>query len=132
MTEETLEEGIKLSKKPKYSPYDDSNDIDEQTIRNFVRKDQDNLFFIDMLKQEQEFDDPGNIYYGWLQNIKKVIENGIRDNQNNERICVKYEWLKTYFNSVVTDDNAWLPVPEDLSFEEQGVFRNSYRDLEIK
>ena len=131
LTEETLEEGIQLSRKPKMSPYDDSSEVDEQTIRSFVRRDMDDLYFLDMLKQDQEINDDGTEYYDWLIKVKNLIEDGLQENSNNLRVLMKYRWMKKYFNSVVTDDHAYFPIPGGLDEYESRQFRDGYKDLKI-
>ena len=119
--------------KPAINQYIEYAKDDEDAIRDIeslLRKDRDGLFFVDMLKQDQELIDDGTEYYEWLLKIRNIICEGL----SNPDIAVKtkYQWLQEYFNEVVTDEKAFLPVPEDSLNDKNNTFRNQYTKLKIE
>ncbi len=107
-------------------------DKDEDSLNalmNLLRKDHDGMFYVDMLRQEQELSDYGDEYYEWLCDMRKIIIDGL--NNKDDKVIVKYQWLKGYFNSVVTNEKGLYPVPLDMNLKEQKVFRDKYDSLMI-
>lgn len=105
----------------------DKYDIDD--IKSLILEDNDGLIYVDMLHQDQEMYDMGDEYYNWLLDIRSIIEGGL----SNEKIDIrmKYEWLKKYYNNVVTDDRAFFPSPYSLNDEQRRLFRSQYKELKI-
>lgn len=131
MTEDTFQEGVRLSQEPLYGPYDNTNDVNQQILEKLVRRDSDGLLFINMLRQDDEMNDYGNEYYFWLNDVRNIILKGLAES-TDEKITVKYRWLKNYFNSVVTDDSIPFPVPEECLLDGTADdFIQKYRELEI-
>ena len=119
--EVAIEQYYEYCKNDKYSLHD---------IYCLLKKDNvDNLYIVDMLKQDSELNWYGNEYYSWLSDMREIIVEGL----NNDKLSVKvkYQWLKNYFNDVVTDDSAFLPVPEDELESPSNSFRNLYTELKI-
>lgn len=127
ISEETLQQGIVKTKLS-------HNSIKEETeyVFNLVTKDNDGWYFVDMLRQKSELTEDGSEYYYWLSLLRKSIITNLNAYKNNAKVIEKYNWLKNYFNSVVTDQNAFYPVPEFVGREDQREFRKSYDDLVIK
>lgn len=143
---ETLNIGIAESLDP--NPYAMKYDIPD--IMSCLKRDDYNeesnnpeLYFVDFLRQPQELIDFGDEYFEWLRDFRVAIVEGLNryssKNEDNtelskadaEKIFKKYRWIMNYWNSVVLDDNASLPVP-DIDPEYQKAFRKKYRDLKIK
>lgn len=112
-----------------YCEFAAGDEYDLNDINSLLRKDADGFYFVDMLHQDQEMNDAGTEYYEWLCVLKQIIENGLAHTSITVRM--KYQWLQEYFNSVVTDDSAYLPVPEDAIYDERNEFRNMYAELKI-
>ncbi len=112
-----------------YCEYAAGDEYGLNDINSLLRKDADGFYFVDMLHQDQEMNDAGTEYYEWLCVLKQIIENGLA--HTSITIRMKYQWLQEYFNSVVTDDSAYLPVPEDAIYDERNEFRNMYAELKI-
>lgn len=112
-----------------YYEYAAGDKYDLNDINSLLRKDADGFYFVDMLKQDQEMNDAGTEYYEWLCVLKQIIEKGLK--HSNIAVLMKYQWFQEYFNSVVTDDAAYFPVPEDAIYDETNEFRNMYAKLKI-
>ncbi len=78
-------------------------EMEAKYVLSCIKEDSDGFYFLDILRQDSELTVFGDEYY-----------------------C----WLKKYFNEVVTDDEAYYPVPE--SGKSGRRFRRGYRDLKIK
>ncbi len=100
-----------------------------QNINSLIKLDRDGLYYVDMLKQDQEMTYYGNEYYEWLLKIREIIKTGLKE--KDITVSVKYKWLKQYYNEVVTDENAYFPIPEDELYDDKNVYRNKYTDLKI-
>ena len=110
-----------------------------------MKQDRDGKYFVDMLRQDRELADEGDEYFQWLKNLRTVIVKGLnryaspqmnwneklyqilnrksnKSAKQNRHIFVKYEWLKEYYNSVVEDEEAYYPVPQDMERDEQKSF----------
>ncbi len=112
-----------------YCKYAAGDEYDLNDINSLLRKDADGFFFVDMLNQDQEMNDAGTEYYEWLCVLKQIIEKGLE--HMSIMVRMKYQWLQEYFNSVVTDDTAYFPIPEDAIYDERNEFRNMYAKLKI-
>ena len=103
---------------------------DEELIgymKSLIRRDLDDMWFIDFLKQSSEMDEPAD-YYEWLLLMRDCIFKGL----TNEDLSVqmKYQWLRLYFNEVVCDDNLNL-IPEEEITAEMIEYRNKLKALKI-
>ena len=90
-------------------------------IERLIRKDKKTgLWYLDYLSQCDELDYPEIDYYDMLESIRKVIVNGL-DN-DDKYVRKKYKWFRKYFNHVLRDNK--LPIiygmtPEDSQIEYQ-------------
>ena len=95
---------------------------------------------MDFLRQSQEITDYGDEYYNWLRDFRVAIVEGLnRYNPKNEdlemtqvdaeKIFKKYRWIMKYWNSVVEDENAFMPVPD---IDKKDEFREKYKSLRIR
>lgn len=82
-----------------------------------------------MLKQDQEMNDCGTEYYDWLMSLRDIIFKGLEE--PDIAVRVKYQWLQLYYNEVVTDDSAYMPIPSFDNENEMKDFRDSYAKLRI-
>ena len=104
----------------------------------------ENLFFIDFLRQDNELTDFGDEYYEWLKAFRVAIVEGLNryskassdyqvmslpDRTEADRVFKKYRWLLSYWNHVVEDETAYYPVPDIV---DQKGFRSLYKKLAIK
>ena len=102
---------------------------DIQDLGSLLDRDTDKLYYVNMLTQSQEFNDPGTQYRPWLTNLKHVIVEGLKAKDINVR--EKYEWLRDKFNALVTDPLRAFPVPEELVNYGYQEYREGYSRLEI-
>ena len=100
-----------------------------------------NLYFVDFLRQPQELIEFGDEYYEWLRNFRVAIVEGLNryspanealesSPKEAETVFSKYRWIMKYWNSVVSDKKANMPVP-NIDQEDQESFRDLYRTLSI-
>ena len=101
------------------------------------------LYFVDFLRQPQELTDFGDEYFEWLRGFRVAIIEGLNrygpksedelemGRADADKVFKKYRWILNYWNSVVGDDNAALPVP-DIDPEYQKAFREQYKKLKIR
>ncbi|MGN6710117.1 hypothetical protein [Anaerocolumna jejuensis] len=123
---EDIIEGIRKTRAEQNTMEQDIN-----YVMSCLKVDNDEWFFLDILRQYQELVDWGDEYYNWLVNIRKIIISGLNQYSNSPRVYEKYNWLKKYYNEVVTDRNARYPVPDENYCDQIG-FRRSYLNLKIK
>ena len=91
------------------------------------KENDENLFFIDLLRQDNELTDFGDEYYEWLKSFRVAIVEGlnryskasvgyqsmcVEDRIEADKVFKKYRWLLTYWNHVVEDESAYYPVPD--------------------
>lgn len=100
------------------------------------------LFFVDFLRQPQELTDFGDEYLEWLRNFRVAIVVGLNrygpkskdelemSRADADRVFKKYRWILNYWNSVVEDDKALLPVP-NIDLSNQNAFREQCKKLKI-
>lgn len=103
---------------------------DSIILTSMLRKDRDELFYIDMLSQNSEVDDTGIEYFCLLEKVKIIIEKGLEE--RNPIVRMKYQWLKVYFNDILTDKNRFFPVPNGMNKKDMLSFYEKYMELEIK
>lgn len=129
--EETVDHGIYTEK------------YELQEISSCLREDEDdsNLLYVDYLCQPQELLSFGDEYYEWLRDYRETIVKGLNryssrnkdlemDRITAKRIFRKYRKILSYWNNVVGDDEAALPVPK-MDKENQIKFRQMYKKLTI-
>lgn len=70
----------------------------------------DGLLFLDYLSQKAYFEDNDNYYdfegnrldYNqFLKNLKILITDNLEQYNDNERVLIKYQWYKEYYNDTV-------------------------------
>ena len=99
------------------------------------------MYFVDYLRQSQELIDYGDEYLEWLRAFREAIISGLNryspkngkqalSKADAKKIFGKYRHTLKYWNSVVGDDNAAMPVPQ-LEKEDQIAFRKMYKELVI-
>lgn len=113
-----------------YYAYVNGDEYDLNDIESLLRRDRDGLFYVDMLNQDQEMNDAGTEYYEWLSVLRNIIITGL--SHKDIAVKVKYQWLQEYFNEVVTDGEAYFPVPDEALYDDKNEFRKAYASLEIK
>ena len=92
----------------------------EGVITNFIKRDEDGIYFFDILnpkitrkKNEKIANNNGNLRISWdphgednyealINHLKKCVDKKLKDNKikRNPELKQKYEWLQTYINSV--------------------------------
>lgn len=123
--EETIREGIVKTCASRHTVQ-----MEAEYVQSCVKQASDGFYFLDMLRQGDELTDFGDEYYYWLIEVRKIIVKGLNENVDKKRVYRKYLWLKKYFNEVVTDPEAFYPVPQ---FDVDGrKFRKAYAELKIK
>lgn len=144
---ETLEEGFVntegLSKYEIETNWQDLMSLVKPNNYNDKENDE-NLFFIDLLRQDNELTDFGDEYYEWLKSFRVAIVEGlnryskasaeyqsmcVEDRIEADKVFKKYRWLLNYWNHVVEDEAAYYPVPDAV---DQEGFRSLYKKLAIK
>lgn len=144
---ETLEEGFVntegLSKYEIETNWQDLMSLVKPDNYNDKENDE-NLFFIDLLRQDNELTDFGDEYYEWLKAFRVAIVEGlnryskasaeyqsmrVEDRIEADKVFKKYRWLLNYWNHVVEDESAYYPVPDVV---DQEGFRSLYKKLAIK
>lgn len=73
----------------------------KQEFDSLILKDKDGYYFIDILRQDQEIDDP-DMYLEWLSIFREIIINGLK--YDDPAVRMKYQWLYSYFNDVIAED----------------------------
>ena len=145
ITAETLKMGVVAS--VDHSSYAKAYDFAD--IKDCLKQDDYNeevndpeLYFVDFLRQPQELTDFGDEYFEWLRGFRVSIIEGLNrygpkskdelgmNKADADRVFKKYRWLLNYWNSVVEDDKANLPVP-NIDLEDQKAFREQYKKLKI-
>ena len=98
----TFQEGLKTCK----------SDFGREQVKEFFRKDFDGWFFYDYLSDEFDlqlyedrgFEKPWQVY-NKIQEIKWLIESYLKEIYSSDRIIMKYEWLRKYYNMVILEFN---------------------------
>lgn len=103
----------------------------------------ENIYFIDFLRQDNELTYFGDEYYEWLKAFRGTIVEGLNrynkasdgyqsmkhsDKKEADKIFEKYRWLLYHWNNVVGDEDAFYPVPDVMN--KKG-FRTMYKTLAI-
>jgi hypothetical protein len=111
-----------------YVEYASDDEDDLQDLENLIKKDKDGIWFIDILRQQEEIDGSFYNYIKWLSSFREIIINGLQNEKLNVR--VKYQWLRTYFNEVVLEYPLLLVPQEELS-DENIEYRSMLIELKI-
>lgn len=128
------------------NPYGMVYDLEE--IKSLLKVDEykieedDDLFFVDFLRQSEELVEFGDEYYNWLRDFRQSLIDGLNryssanddleiSKTEADKVFKKYRWLLNYWNSVVEDDEANMPVPA-IDPDNQRKFRENYKKLRIK
>lgn len=88
-----------------------------QYLKDLIKKDKDGIWFLDILRQQEEIDGSYYNYIEWLSSFRVIIINGLQHEKLNVR--VKYQWLSTYFNEVVMEHLSLLVQQDKLSDEKK-------------
>jgi hypothetical protein len=102
---ETIDEAVS---KPEYLSH--SREEELKWILGLLRPcEADNQLFIDILVQQNEFDDV-ETYIDWVLKVKEAIECGLKS--TDPKVLEKYKWMKEYYNGYVDDgdkkDIFWI------------------------
>ena len=76
-------------------------EYEAEFLRGIVKKDfRDGKFFLDYMKQYNEFDEPA-LYYDYILRTKDFIIRNLDAYSGVEKLYKKYEWLRWYYNETV-------------------------------
>lgn len=92
----------------------------KQEFDSLILKDKDGYYFIDILRQDQEIDDP-DMYLEWLSIFREIIINGLK--YDDPAVRMKYQWLHSYFNDVIAEDPFAL-IPQNEITKEMIEYKN--------
>ena len=97
--------------------------MEVEYIKGLIRVDENDneLFYLDILNQAQEFDEPFE-YVEMLYEIRKIIISSLSSLKKGS-VKDKYKWLRDYFNTIVKEYVKWL---EDNGFEDLTIGKNDY------
>lgn len=124
-TEDTIIKGIRNS--PSHN-----NRYDIDLVGSLIKKDEDGYYFLDYLRQSQEFDYPSSDYYKWMQMVRKaIIINLNNSHSKDEKVYQKYLWVLKYWNEMLDPENIDCPVDGDMSWAERKGIYEDYMDLRI-
>jgi hypothetical protein len=74
----------------------------QKAILNLLSKDTDDMYYIDyFLKAQGELDDPALDMPRYIDELRDIIEKGIKNGKKAPDIKVKYGWMKNKFNTMV-------------------------------
>lgn len=78
-------------------------EIDEKlAIKKILNQDTDDMFYVDYFSKAQgELDDPEYDMPTYIEKLREIIDQGIKDGKKSPDIKVKYNWMKNKFNSMV-------------------------------
>ncbi len=77
-------------------------EYEAEYLQGIIKKDpRDGLFFLDYMKQCNEFDSP-EVYDDYILRTKEFVIRNLYIYTNDLKLCPKYEWLKWYFNETIT------------------------------
>lgn len=97
LSEQTILEAMK------YKSTSNSYEQEREYINDLVKKDIDDFYFVDFLKQYQELDE-NEYYYIMIKKIKGMIELEMAK-PLEASVLKKYKWLKNYYNETVRNMN---------------------------
>lgn len=95
ITEDTIRRG--LTKNPINIPEEE-----KKSVLGMLRRDSDELYYVDFLNQRAETDDDGE-YISLLCRVRGMIVNGL--SSSDIAIQQKYIWLRDNYNATVTRRN---------------------------
>ena len=76
-------------------------EYEAEFLRGIVKKDfRDGKFFLDYMKQYNEFDEPA-LYYDYILRTKDFIIRNVDAYSSDKNLYEKYEWLRWYYNETV-------------------------------
>ena len=99
--EETICNAL-ISTHDKSLPVEHSLKWEVNDVLSLLKQDGDGLFYLDFLRQYDEFEYPED-YYQMLTTIGNVIKQGKAFSKGCSRLSEKYDWLENYYNSVVKE-----------------------------
>jgi hypothetical protein len=104
-------------------------EIDEKlAIKKILNQDTDDMFYIDYFSKAQgELDDPEYDMPTYIEKLREIIEQGIKDGKKAPDIKVKYNWMKNKFNSMV---RAYTRA-EFISMLQDQDLKDYYSDLKL-
>ena len=87
---------------------------DKKFIDHRLRLADDGYYFLDFLNFNPELDELDD-YLANLEEWRKIIIQGLKENLENRNVYLKYEWLANYFNEIISLNNQLtkqLPIIE--------------------
>ena len=99
--EETINAGL-VRTYDKSFPIEYSLECEKEDVKSLLKQDDDGFFFLDFLRQYDEFPYPED-YYQMLAAIGNVIQQGKILAISKPNLSEKYDWLERYFDSVVAE-----------------------------
>ena len=77
-------------------------EYEAEYLRGIIKRDyRDGRFFLDYMKQCNEFDDPA-VYDDYIWRTREFIIRNLNVYANNQNLRSKYEWLRWYYNETIT------------------------------
>ncbi len=77
-------------------------ELEREYLGSLLRRDSDGVWFIDYLRASQsEFDGGAPAYIDFILDHKNLVENGLKQFKNLNRVVGKYLWLANYHNTTV-------------------------------
>lgn len=69
---------------------------ESESIRTMLQKDSDGMYYIDYITSAKgELNDPDLEYPNYLQNLRSIISQGLKS--NDQSVLIKYKWMKERF-----------------------------------
>lgn len=84
-----------------YKGKNNTVEFEEKYIKSLIEIDErDGCIYLDYLSQYNEFND-FETYQWCICNVRNFIINSIQEFSSNQKILLKYEWLKNYYNKTI-------------------------------
>lgn len=84
-----------------YKGKNNTVEFEEKYIKSLIEIDErDGCIYLDYLSQYNEFND-FETYQWYICNVRNFIINSIQEFSSNQKILLKYEWLKNYYNKTI-------------------------------
>ena len=77
-------------------------EYEAEYLKGIIKNDcRDGQFFLDYMKQFNEFDEPA-VYDGYIWRTREFIIRNLNMYANDKKLYSKYEWLRWYYNETVS------------------------------